>query len=399
MKFPVAAPHVFTAFLLLASGVTYAQSPVAVGTAKSKADDAWASLGVLRTLGRDGAAVIVARVDAAPAPVTPPAGGTTAARVVPVLTLTPLPQTGPKSAQTLKVEKEVKARGFRQAAKAFYTKYPAHPQAVAAKKLEALAGLDGIIAGDTAHERAARAVATSFRTDKNFPPADRFEVAHAMEGRDVAKKLFGAPWCSHPIEGEKMADRLHAEFGELPEFYGTLLALAEHTNCDNSRDVAIRILQSPAPASIKVAARRLLERNALIRQPLDFPLTTDKGRATTLGSLAGKLTVVCLWDGKRHPEGPPGLQDYKKNPRPNTSWIYVSVGALGDLPKGAKPRSLPPGTTCVESLGFRSPLAAQLRLTRLPWVLVLDEQKKLSAYGGLDELPSLLTGLNRLIAP
>ena len=166
-----------------------------------------------------------------------------------------------------------------------------------------------------------------------------------------SKKILWRPWYSHPVRGETMLDRLRSEFGDLPQLHASYLALAEHSNCDNGRDVAIRIVQSDAPESTKVAARRLLDRSALVRQPLDFPLTPVRGRATTLGELAGKLTVVCVWDGTRQPEGPPGLGDAARNPAPNTKWVYVSIGAIGPLPKGAKYAAAPPGTTCVEPLG------------------------------------------------
>ena len=307
-----------------------------------------------------------------------------------------------EEATKVKNEREARAQKFRQTAQTaqdFYLQHPNDPKAAAARKLEALAGLEGITPTDRTHERAALATAAAFRTNRSHPVSARFEVAHAMERRAASKKILGRPWFSHPAVGEMMLDALHAEFGELPEIYGSFLALAEHSNCDNGRDVALRIVQAPAPESIKISARRLLERYALVRQPLDFPLTPLAGRATTLGQLAGKLTVVCFWDSTRYPAGPPGLHDYKKNPEPNTKWIYVSMGSPAALPKGAKPLPAPPGTTWIEPLGLKSPLATQLRLTQLPFVLVLDEKKQLSGYGRLDELPWLLAGTNRLIAP
>ncbi len=307
-----------------------------------------------------------------------------------------------EEATKVKNERAARAQKFRQTAQAardFYSQHPNDPKAADARKLEALAELEGILPTDKIHERAALATAAAFRTDRSHALSARFEVAHAMDRREASKKLVGRPWFSHPAVGEMMLDRLHAEFGELPEVYGSFLALAEHSNCDNGRDVAIRLVQAPAPEPIKVAARRLLERYALVRRPLDFPLTLVAGRATTLGQLAGKLTVVCFWDGARYPAGPPGLHDFKKNPAPNTKWIYVSVGEPAALPKGAKPHPAPPGTTCVEPLGRKSPLVEQLRLTQLPVVFVLDEKKQLSGYGRIDELPWLLAGTNRLIAP
>lgn len=308
----------------------------------------------------------------------------------------------PAVAATEKNEREKRAQQFRavaQGAKAFYLQNPAHPKANEARKLEALAALEGITPTDRAYAVAATATAVAFRINPGNLAADRFEVAHALERRDVAGKIPGRPWFSHPALAGRMLDRLHAEFGELPEVWGGYLALAENTECDHGRDFAARIVQSTAPESTKASARRLLDRYALVRTPLDFPLSTVQGRATSLGQLAGKVTVVCLWDGTRFPNGPSGLQEYAKNPAPDTKWVYLSVGTLGPLPKGAKSAAAPPGTTCVEPLGWKSPVATTLHLSQLPYVFVFDGKKQLSGYGHVDEIPALIKGIGRPILP
>ncbi len=308
----------------------------------------------------------------------------------------------PAAAAAEKIEREQRAQKFRavaQGAKAFYIQNPAHPRANEARKLEALAALEGITPTDRAYALAATATAAAFRTNPGNPAADRFEVAHALERRDVARKIPGRPWYSHPALGGWMLDRLHGEFGDLPEVWGGYLALAENTECDHGRDFAARIVQSTAPGPTKASARRLLDRYALVRTPINFPLSTVQGRASSLSQLAGKVTVVCLWDGSRFPNGPSGLQEYAKNPAPDTRWVYLSVGTLGALPKGAKSAVAPPGTTCVEPLGWSSPLITTLHVSQLPYVFVFDEKRQLSGYGHFDEIPALIKGIGRPILP
>ena len=215
-----------------------------------------------------------------------------------------------------------------------------------------------------------------------------------MRERDDRAKDLGPAVVRQSGSGGNHADRLHAEFGEQPEVWGSYLALAQNTYCDAGRDVAHRIVQSPyAPEPTKAAARRILERHALVRQPLDLPLTPAQGRPTTLAQLAGKTTVVCLWDGTRYPEGPPGLHDFAKNPLPSTKWIYISLGQLAAMPKGKKPTAAPPGTTCVEALGWSSPVAAKLRLSQLPYVFVFDEVQ--SGLRSIDEILVFIAGIGR----
>ena len=306
-------------------------------------------------------------------------------------------------AATAKAEREARAQKFRaaaQSAKDFHTQHPTHAKAAEARRVEVLSALEGITPTDKVQERAALATASAFRTNRANPISDRFQVAHAMESREIAKKLPGRPWFTNPVRAEMMLDRLRAEFGERPEVWGGYLALAENTYCDAGRDVAYRIVQSShASEPTKAAARRILERYTLVRKPLDFPLAPTQGRSTTLAELAGKTTVVCLWDGAKHPEGPPGLHDYKKNSSPNTKWVYISVGALGTPQNGRKANAAPPGVTCVEPLGWRSPVTAKLQVTQLPCVFVLDEKKQLSGYGRIDEIPALMAGIGRPVLP
>ncbi len=362
--------------LLVASGAFSAQPMSPASSAGNQAaDQAWAALDAQRSI-------------AAGAKVTKIKGPVAASR---------------DEAIKVKQERVARAQSFRataQAAKEFHTHYPQHPKAAEARRVEALAAIEAITPHDKAYERTALAAAAAYRADPILPIADRIQVAHAMECVSLKRKLPGSPWFTNPVLAEQMIDRLHAEFGEQPAIWGQYLALAQNTYCDAGKDVAHRIVQSPyAPDFTKVAARRILERYALVRRPIDFALTPTTGRPTTLAQLAGKTTVVCLWDGSRYPEGPPGLQEHKKNPRPNTKWVYISLGQLGALPKGRRAALAPLGTTCVEVLGWNSPIAAMLRIDRLPCVYVLDDQTRLSGFGRIDELSSLLAGIGRPALP
>ncbi|MBI5693187.1 MAG: hypothetical protein HZC55_24180 [Verrucomicrobia bacterium] len=306
-------------------------------------------------------------------------------------------------ASRYKAEVEARAQKYRamaQAARDFHSQHTTHPKAAEARKLEALAGVQGITPTDKTYERSALAVARAFRTTPTHPIEDRIQVAHSMEAFFIGRKTLTRHWYDNPFLAETMLDRLRGEFGEQPEIWGLFLSLAQNTYCDAGKEAAMRIVQSAyAPRPTKELARRVLERYSLVRQPLDFPLTLAQGRATTLGELAGKTTIVCLWDGPRHPEGPPGLHDFKAKPLPNTKWVFISVGVPGDLPKGAKSTPVPSGSTCVESLGRASPIVARLKVDRLPYVFVLDEQRRLSGYGRVDEIPALIAGIGRPVLP
>jgi len=302
-------------------------------------------------------------------------------------------------AAKMKSERLARAKKLRevaQRAKEFRAQHPTHPQLGGARKLEVISDLEGILPADRVHRQAAEANARVFRTDAAQPLTDRMEVADLVERRAIREKVPGHDWTKNPVLAETMLDRMKSEFGDRPEIWARYLNLAENTYCDAGRDVAYRIVQSPVAAeATKAAARRILERYSLVRKPLDFAVTPTQGRPTTLAQLAGKTTVVVLWDGTKLPGGPPGLGDFQKNPRPNTTWIYISVGELGPKPKGKAGPPLPPGFVAVESANRGGPAARLLQPTHLPFALVLDEQKRLSGYGRVDEIPALIAGIGR----
>ena len=124
----------------------------------------------------------------------------------------------------------------------------------------------------------------------------------------------------------------------------------------------------------------------------DFPVT--------LAAVAGRTTVVCLWDATRHPSGPPGLHDYRRKPRPDTRWILVALGPLPPAAKGRRDFAAPAGALlCTEPLGWNSPLVSRLELAQLPYVFVLDDRRRVSGYGRLDDLPHLFAGIGRPALP
>lgn len=376
----------------LTAGVAVAQLANAAATVKaqeSEGDRAWSAVEALRSSTRP-----------TPAPATPTSpSNTTAGNNTPTAS-TPATTTAASASNQSRTQQQATAsRATAQAAKDFYSRYPTHPQAAPARKLEALSAVDGIAAGDSAYEQQAIKVANDYRVDRKNPAADRFQVAHTVERYQVSKKLGGKHYLTSPVEAEKMADRLRKELGELHEVHALYLTIARSTNCENGGDVARKLLQLPVSPSIKTAARQIIERRALLGKPLEFSLTTAEGKTTKLSEFTGGRTVVCFWDGKNHPAGPPGLHEQRRLATPDTTWVYVSVGALAPMAKGTAKTARPAGTTCVEPLGVRSPLLAQLKITQLPCVYVLDARKNLSGIGRIDELPVLLSRQRRLIEP
>lgn len=373
----------FVMFALAASLLLAQGNGGATVRAPSAGDDVWARVvalhksAVVPILGATGPA---STAKSTPSAVTPPS----AASVTPQS----------KTAEQKKTEVLARANSFRavaQAAKEFHAQYPSHANAHAARKLEALAGIEGIVADDKTHEAAALKTADDYRKNKTIFAADRFEVAHAVERLHLVRANGGKPWHARPNESEAMTDRLRKEFGDSPHVQGGYLAIAEGADCENSGEIAAKVLQMRPTPEARYQAQRIFDRWKLIGQKLDLPLTATDGRAFRLGQVAGPRTVVYVWEGGRDPKGPIGLKGPAKAAPPGTQWVYLSLGAFTPVAADAKARGTPAGIYCVEPLGMRSPIAEQFKISSLPWVCVLDATGTVVGFGKPSELPALLT--------
>jgi len=300
-------------------------------------------------------------------------------------------------------EQEEGARRFREVARTardFAARHGAHPRAVEAAKLAILADLEGSLPRDPRHAADARSAAEAFRRNPRHPAAARAEVALALERREVSRRTLGRPWQAQPVLAEAMLDRLRGEFGDRPELWQAGLTLAEGAACDAGREAAQRVYQAPGAApGLRAAARQVLERHALVRQPLALTLTPAGGLPTALERLAPERTVLCFYDAERQPLGPPGLHALAERPPPRVRWIYVALGRPRPVVKGERPRPRPDGVLCLEPAGWRSPVVSALRINQLPYAFVLDERQRVSGYGRVSEIPALLAGIGRPILP
>jgi hypothetical protein len=300
-------------------------------------------------------------------------------------------------------DQEQGARRFREVARSardFAARHGTHPRAVDAAKVAILADLEGILPRDARHAADARSAAEAFRRNPRHPAAARAEVALALESQEISRHTLGRPWHAQPVLAEEMLDRLQSEFGARPELWHARLALAEGTACDAGREAAQRVFQAPgASPALRVAARQVLERYALVGQPLALTLTPAGGRPTVLERLASGRTVLCFYDAERQPLGPPGLHGLAKQPPARVGWIFVALGRPASVPPGQRTRPRPEGLLCLEPTGWRSPVVSALHLNQLPYALVLDERLRVSGYGRLSEIPSLLAGIGRPLLP
>jgi len=293
-------------------------------------------------------------------------------------------------AATDQTQKAQQSRQIASAAKTFYLAYPTDSRAGEAKKIEALAALNGVLDDDKAHEQAALAAGQGFRSDSAKLSADRFEVALAVERLHVSRRLGAKRFVNNSSELEVLAQKLHDEFGALPAADNFYIGVARYADMATSARMATAALKWPIiSAEAKAEAQSILSRHALVGTVPSGTLTTADGAVVDLSKQAGRVTLIVAVP-PRSPKALLMMAKIKKTLPPNTQVIYytptASAAELATLKSGA----VVAGLFCVDPTGAPDSLAGYLKIRQLPYVFALNVAGKLAAFGPMDELSNVV---------
>ena len=361
-------------WLLCPSLAAFAQAPAAT-KADPAADAAWLNVVEL----------------AKPLPAVKSAGAVQAAKLDPVagkLTEADLP----KSPVRQQIDRFQQAA---QSAKDFHTKYPDNARAAEARKLEVVLALQGAQLGGEEPAPTVTQLCQAYRADQRNPVKDRFDVAVIMGTMASSQAAKGKRLVDDGAAREKLADALRDEFGDIPEVHYFYLGVARTADPATAARVARKLAKmKPAPDSVRSAAQKIVDRNDLIGQKLDLPLTTAEGQTFNLKSLTGQPTVVFVYDAQSGTGDMAALARFRSLvPTADTRWVYIALG-------GIPPRATPGWKADTEMRfygpsGFNNPTAERLKLQQTPYVYVLDAQARLTGFGRVEDLPALFAAANR----
>lgn len=338
-------------------------------------------LGHAKTADEDWNGLFALTTPKAPATTTTPgATVTTPGTTVTTKTLTQVAADRTQQAQ--------QARTIAAAASSFQLAHAGDPRTAEAKKIEVIAGLQGVLDNDKGQETAAIAKAQSYRTDKTNAPADRFDAALAVERLNLSRKLGSSQrYVNSPADLENLAEQLHAEFGDLPAADNFYIGVARTADMTTAARMATKLGQWPAPPDAKAEAQLILSRQALLRTTLHLILTSADGATIDLAQQAGKLTVILAAPTATASSLGAFADARKVLPKGAQVLYYVPQATAAALTAGKA--SLPvPGTLCSDPYGSADSLAQQLKLRHFPYTLVLNQSGKLAAFGPASDLAS-----------
>lgn len=313
-------------------------------------------------------------------------------RLVALTTPSTAPAGTKKTLPQIKEEKAQKIANARQAAaeaRNFHLAYPEHPNAKVAKKMEALAGLQGVTDDNPQQEVAAQLVAKTYREDATQPRSDRFQVALLAERTQARGKFGGRVYVNDPAELELIAEKLRREFGDVAEVFNFYVSIARSADMTTAVAIATKMMQWPVTPEAKIEAQAILARQALLNQPLNVKLTTLEGEEIDLARQQGRVTLLYIW-----PASGPGmvrrLNEAKAALPADVQVVYFSPTATAEQIGAARGVTTVSGVFCKATPGVSRSVLEQLGVRRLPYVFALGRDGKLASFGPAEALASIV---------
>jgi thiol-disulfide isomerase/thioredoxin len=185
-------------------------------------------------------------------------------------------------------------------AKQFYTKYPDHAQAPAARQQEYELLSFAAQAGQTNLQERLHALEETRLKDPNLTEEDRIELRVQQLIRAATDGAQEGEMTTNGLATlEKGARALQKEFPKRSELAGLILSIAEGWLAKNeltkSRALAQEIVQGDAENDVKEAAQSLLRKTARVGQPLQLKFKALDGREVDVKQLTGKVVLVDFW--------------------------------------------------------------------------------------------------------
>ena len=276
-------------------------------------------------------------------------------------------------------------------AKDFYTRFPDHPKAAAARKAEYnMIALVVEQFGDTNETARLAELQQEKLKDPSLSEDERFAIR--MES---AQGLLQ----KSPVDMDKFlkeARSLQKDFPKRDEVYQLLLMAATSSDTDNARKIAQEIIDGSAPDSAKTQARGLLNRLDALGKPVDIHYTAVDGRQVDLAKLKGKVVLIdfwATWCGPCMGELPHVKEAYEKLHGKGFEIVGISLDNDKDaLTSFVKDKGMT-WPQYFDGLQWRNKLAVKFGINSIPAMWLVDKQGNLcdqNARGALEEKVSKL---------
>jgi len=277
-------------------------------------------------------------------------------------------------------------------AKDFYTRFPTHPKALEAARME-LQLLDvAIQLGETNRQNQFDAAQQRRLNDPKVSPDEKFD----LRAQQIARILEATSTNRSTVltRAEKAADELRAQFPKRDEAFGLLLAVAQayldEGNTAKARTVAEGVADKGG-GDAKDEAQALIRKINRVGKPLELGFTDLTGKRINLENYVGKVVLIDFWATWCGP-CVAALPEVKNVYQRFHSKGFEIVGVSLDKEKealvkftSAEKMSWP---QYFDGLGWDNEIAKKYEITGIPALWLLDKKGNLRDMSGGHSLES-----------
>jgi thiol-disulfide isomerase/thioredoxin len=274
-------------------------------------------------------------------------------------------------------------------AKAFYTKYPDHEKAAAARQMETSLLRTAAMMGDEGAKKRVDEVEAAMLKDPKTPEATRFRLRQQQVMRDATKGLTDRK--EYGAAMEKAARQLLEEFPKKAEAYGMLLQAASMAEPDKARSIAKEVIAGTDNDKVKEQAEGLQRKLEAVGKPLDIKFTAVDGREVDLAKLKGKVVLVdfwATWCGPCVMEVPHVVAAYEKLHEKGFEIVGISFDREGDKEKLTKFTSdkKMPWPQYFDGKFWQNEYGKKYGINSIPAMWLVDKKGNLRDQNGRDDL-------------
>lgn len=278
-------------------------------------------------------------------------------------------------------------------AKDFYTKFPTHPKARQAQKIEAISSIIATEEGAIEQEPRAYRLGMAFRNDATNDEKDRFQVAATMAEVSI-RQTKSATTSDILANCEKKADSIVAEFPKNGDAYRMYLGVMRFSPPEKAKVLAQKILLAPAPTDVKEETQAFLDRMDMVGKNVLLEFTSVDGKAFNLADQVGKIVVAYVWTAQS-PYTASLFQTVSDAVLPSGA-VVLGINIDQDIAAAAAAvkKDHAPGLQYSDNRGLKSPVAAQLKVSEVPFCYVFAKDGHLVGSGSSDTLLNLIAAAN-----
>lgn len=270
----------------------------------------------------------------------------------------------------------------------FYTRFPEHAKAAAARRkyqemLRVAVGL-----GNASKAADLEKVEAEKLKDPNLSEDERFKLRMQAVRRALAVKS-GADDAEMAAEVERIAREIIKEFPKREEGYQMLLSAAQGSEEPKTRALAKEVIASSESEKIKTAAEGLLRKLDALGKPLEIKFTALDGREVDVSKMKGKVVLIdfwATWCGPCVAEVPNVKKAYEKlHPK---GFEIVGISFDDDKEKLQKfvSRERMPWPQFFDGEGFGNKFGQQYGINGIPTMWLVDKQGNLREMNARDGL-------------